>query len=529
MVGFDLFAPLTKIGREQYEAIWADFLSREFHPDFLLFWIFAVLLFYWGQKSGRFPFFRAGRVLPWRILCFAGACSFVLLCVWQETGEVAHFEDEFSYLYQASAIARGSYPGVRIPQQLKETFETEYIYFNEDGVLVGVYPVGYPLFLGLLVRCGLGAQTPIILFVLNFLLLWWFFRTVFSKRRVLPWIFAASSPFFLCFSAYYFSQALVLSLVLMILIRRAKRLSYRGDYFLSSCLFLVRPSDGLIVALALLVHQRLKKDTHWLDPVFFLVLLPIHFLHQYFTSGDYFTSTYRVFSEHIQYGYGSFVGVEAAWGFNLSQAFENLWLALLSLNETLLGWPQLSLLPIVLYFLFQGVSRIKTHQIDGFVLLLCLIWFGFYFNYFYPGITFGPRFHYPLIPAFFYLSTVGISSRRSLKLLISGACLISFLCLPAWKGKLHNSGGTLSFPLKDLSSKFGFEPKENDVYIVPEIPTHQHERQLLTHLYHLNDPFELENLRFISEKDYRRNPKWFEQKYKNRLRRMLLVNQDSSE
>ncbi len=503
---FGLFSRISEDGEVFYSHFWNEFWDRIFCWNFPFFILGLFLAFLaarrWRIRGGLSPRFQEIGTILWAIPLFL-ALWFVVS--WN--GGVPHFEDEFSNLYQARTISTGTYPGVVIPSELQNTFQTGFLKLASGGRLLGPYPVGFPLFLAPLDLLGLLERAQIILVGANLLVLFLLCRSCFSPRRIFPPLLLSISPFFLIHSSFLFSQSLSLMLVNIVLLRRAKNKDLGPDYLISSFLFLARPLDGLILFCALLIWQwRVQPSRRWF-PLLFLVYLPLHFLHQKIHTGYWMKSTYHISMPFFTLGYGPEIGVAIPFGFNLQVAFENLGLTLLTLNETLWGWPACSVLP-VLGFLWKS-PRAGWHRqpVYGFSILLGTLWFAFYFNLFYPGLVVGPRYHQPLIGVFLLMTCRFLFSWREWRPVVGLAILIAALRLSSFA--VENAGGVLSFPER------GRELHSGVVYLAPSKGPGG--KSIFRSFHHFNDPFDWEKLHFLASEDYAANEAWCRERWADKL------------
>ncbi len=513
MIAFDPFAKLSDAGILEYSAQWHSWVLREFNPYFLLYWILLVLLIWLiRNKKVVIPdldskWLRWATVLIPTLVC----AGFVVF----QTGGVPHFEDEFAYGFQAKLIASGDFEGLVIPKQLKHTFAVPNVFMNTEGRLVGIYSIGYPLFLTPFAFFDCLWLAPIVLFILNLGLLLRIVQTVFSNRRWVPWLAVCFNPWFCAFSSWYFSQLLTLLLVNCILLRRLQNKPYLVDGFLLGVLAITRLPDAVIVFLAICIVRLREKDFRLYDLIGGLPFLFLHFLQQKWVTGSWFLTTYEVFSKYHKMGFGTDIGIHEPWGFNLWQALENLGLALLSLNEVLFGFPALGLLPLII-FCFRGGWVLK--RMGGmYLIVLPCVWVAFYFFYFYPGILLGPRFHFPLLGCLLLLSLAGMLRFRMSQRLAGAFILLGFLSVIYWQDVIKDSGGILTNPIKEM----GVSIVPGKVYIIMEPEVQLTRSVFIKPLYYnfwrYNDPWDPMNPIFVAERDFLEHKAWFFEHFKDRL------------
>ena len=267
--------------------------------------------------------------------------------------------------------------------------------------------------------------------------------------------------------------------------------------------------------------QKISR-IQWLSPLLMLAAFPLHFLNQKWITGSYLEPTYSVFSRWHKLGFSPDVGILEPWGFNITQAIKNLTLVFLSLNDTLFGWPALGLLPVALAAWFFWTKRTAPHleRMLSFTFLLLCFWFGFYFVYFYPGICLGPRFHFPLFPFFIVISSYGILSLGRFRAAIGMLTLLSLWNCFQWQGRLRDSGGVLSDPMKTIRLIHNEVLDTSTIYVIKEDEDQLQDvtqRSLFSQFHRLNDPFDLQHPKFIKFSDFESHREWFIKKYGERF------------
>jgi len=502
-----LFSSILPDGEIFYGFFWQTFFDRLFSWNFPYFWGSALLI---GLLACRFDW--RGPVFPkWakclRSLAIALPIALFLWFTCMETGNTPHLEDEITNLYQARIISTGTYPGIIVPIELKNTFQTGFLRIASNGRLLGIYPPGFPIILAALDLVSLLPWAQFILLVVNLWVMYWLFSKFFSSRRVLPWLLLSTSPLFEHHSVFLFSQSLSLLLVNLVWLRRIQQKPFGTDYLLCSFLFLARPLDGLLLVSAIFCWQIHQQGRFPRESSGFLTFIPLYLLNQKIQTGAWFASTYHLVQPFFSLGYGTNIGIAIPFGFNLFQAIDNLSLILLAFNETLLGWPAASLIPVILFYWIGSRKGWLQRPGMGFAALLTLFWFFGYFNLFHSGLLIGPRYHQPLVAVLLVQSCVFIFSRRYWRPVVLMFCLVGFwnlFCHP-----LRDFAGVLSFPEKEFSLL------KDRVYVVPDLPLGG--KDLYRSFFSLNDLFHIETLRFINERDFCEHPEFFRARFGERL------------
>ena len=526
MFAFEPLSPITEWGAKSYDAQWSLWFSREFSLNFYLYWLLLAFLFYVVGKL-RFNLRLASRkIMMIRRILVLFPALFCWYGIEFQTLGFGHYEDEISYIYQARLLANGKPEGLLIPKEIVNSYSVPNIWVNQEGRLVGSYAIGYPMLLAPFEWLGWRAFFPVLLCFLSTLIIFRILGLCFSSRRIIPYLLVGFNPWFASFSVYFFSQSAMLLVCSFILLRRLKQLSFTLDWILIAVAILIRPPDALILATTLgswqlITYYRNEQKisrAQWFSPLFMLGAFPLHFLNQKWITGSYFEPTYSVFSSLHKLGFAADVGILQPWGYNLAQAFKNLSLVLLSLNDSLFGWPALSLLPILLAGWFSKVRKPSPihRRMLLFASLVLVFWFGFYFLYFYPGICFGPRFHFPLFPFFIVLSAYGILCLAKMRLVFGLLTLLSLWNCFQWQERLKDSGGVLSDPIQLIEARHRMILDESRIYLIKDEDNpgaDVTQRSLFSQFHHLNDPFDLDNPRFLRFSDYQGNPAWFNSRY----------------
>ncbi|MFZ2960784.1 MAG: hypothetical protein WA705_28235 [Candidatus Ozemobacteraceae bacterium] len=524
-----LFFTLSSDGEIFYGHFWLTFFNAIFSWYFPVFWGIAIFIGFIARRyhlrgpvvlTRRSRHFLKTFAMLWPFLVF-------LWFTFNQTGAVPHMEDELTILYQARTISTGTYPGVRVPDELRNTFQAGFLKIASGGRLLGIYPPGFPLVLSVFDLVGILKWASFLLLAANLWILSRILNAFFSSRRVFPWLLLCCSSFFLLHSVFLFSQSVSLFLVNVVWLRRIQEKPLIEDYLISSFLFLTRPLDGLLLFVTLFIWQIFLQQKSspeetknggtagrgifgnrfpW-ESLGFLVFIPVCLLHQKIHTGDWFESTYHLVFPRVNLFYGPDIGMAIPFGFNLSQAFKNFALTLLSLNETLFGWPCASLLPLLFFYREARAKGWLNRPGMSFAVILSAVWFFGYFHFFFPGIVIGPRFHQPLIGVFLVQSCIFIFSKRFWRPVTLFLCLMGLINLFSYS--LLNFAGVLSFPEKE------FKLISDRIYVVPERP--RLGKELFRSFFTFNDVFDLEKLRFIHERDYLANPGYFLLRYGNRL------------
>ncbi|MEW6600302.1 MAG: glycosyltransferase family 39 protein, partial [Nitrospirota bacterium] len=212
--------------------------------------------------------------------------------------------DEYNYLYQAEIFSMGKI-FIEVPDRFRPFVET-YVLLKDDR-LFSKYPPGFPLILSLGVLLNIsGIINPLVALIT--LIILYSFATTFcdTKYGLLAVILMSTTPYFLAYSASYFSQptALLLTAIIFFLVRKFE-ITSRDSYlpllgFFSGFLFLTRPLDAfcaMMPAYLYLSYILFKKNSlnKILYPILtFMVIFTLFLTYNYFLIGKISIATYPI-------------------------------------------------------------------------------------------------------------------------------------------------------------------------------------------------------------------------------------------
>lgn len=246
---------------------------------------------------------------------------------------MAHIEDEMAFVWQAQAIAGGSYILPSPPEP--DSFWVPFV-IDRDGMRFGKYPLGWPVLLSFGVRLGIRAWINPLLAGLAVWLTYRLGKRILSESvGLLAAVLTITSPFFLMNSGSLLSHpfGLVLSAAFALAWvhnfgdrRRTPIWLLTITAGLTLGLFaLTRPYTALGVALPFGVHgailvwrgdRRLRTHLLALGGVALLLSL-LHFVWQFALTGEALTSPYTLWWEYDKVGFGEGFGRS---GHNLQRA-----------------------------------------------------------------------------------------------------------------------------------------------------------------------------------------------------------------
>lgn len=320
-------------------------------------------------------------------------CTLVSLCIFKTHALVV---DEVVYLFQAKVFLEGRFAAPA--PELPGFFQVHFMAIKEDRWF-GIFFPGYSLVLslGLLIHKNPYFINPILSGILVFLTMlitkkWFNYST-----SLITGLICLISPFFLFQGASYFSHILsaifVLSSVYFFLETLHTKSAWTSFGFGVSLglLEITRPMSAIVIiifCLILLMHRLKIKEIHisyilkyfWIALLGFGPFIVFHFFYNYRLVDNAF---------YLPRDYG--MGGE---DFSLHYLWKNSLLNLIALSVDFLGAPIISLIPFLLF-------SISQHKLAKPFLWLVIINFICYGLYSFHGISYGPRFHFELMPFIF--------------------------------------------------------------------------------------------------------------------------------
>ncbi len=330
--------------------------------------------------------------------------------------KIPHIQDEIVYLFQAKVIAMGKLYAV--PNRLGEFFDYEFV-IEEGGKWYGKYFFGFPLLLSLGVILGcpwivnplIGAVVIIVIFFIG--------KEFLDKNteRFLP-LLCLLSPFYLFMCATYLSHpsALLFSYIFILyFLKSFKNGSWRYPFFSGAALgfnFNIRPYDSILIATPFFVYGlyclmakkiRIKQVLFFI--LAFVLFLILFLLYNFTLTGNAFQTPFNKYCPTDHLGFGKEVGLPylKEYGHTFLDGLNNTRNNLKKISEGLLGWPVLTILLIILPFLFK--SKNKWDWISFFSFFVVV--FGYFF-YYLDGIAFGARYYFITLPMLLILTIRGI-------------------------------------------------------------------------------------------------------------------------
>ena len=256
-------------------------------------YVFFVLLF----KNRLIKLYQACKIKPEIFLIVFLFFLFIFLgfVAYVPFKDYPYSIDEYNFLYQAKIYSQG-----RLYLEVPETYKpfVESYMILRDGKLFSKYPPGFPLILSIGVLLNHpGLTNPLIATTTLFILFCFVKSFLGSKYGLLSVILMASTPYFIAYSASYYSQptALLLTVLIFLLVRKYE-ITHKNLYlpfigFFAGYSFLTRPLDSFCVvvpAYAYLTYvmykdKRLRKIIY---PIFtFAIVFALFLLYNYILIG----------------------------------------------------------------------------------------------------------------------------------------------------------------------------------------------------------------------------------------------------
>lgn len=322
--------------------------------------------------------------------------------------------DEYNYLYQAKIFTKGIL-FIEVPEKF-ESFREEYMVLK-DNKLFSKYPPGFPLLLSIGALLNIAGLINPLIAIITLITLYYFVKTLLgTKYGLLSVILMSTTPYFLGYSASFFSQPTSLLLTTLIFFSvRQYELSSKGIYLLllgifSGYSFLTRPLDSFCVLvpsyfyLMYLLYKRkdLKKASY---PIFtFVTIFALFLTYNYILTGKISIATYPIVT-------GEFKVVDP----HTEGFFDNLKSISISYVKNGVEWiPEL----LFRYFLIPTALFVPLFAIFGFfkfkskwkwILILNFLMLIFFYNFHagYGWPQYGARYYYSGFISLVILATVG--------------------------------------------------------------------------------------------------------------------------
>ncbi len=325
-----------------------------------------------------------------------------------------HLEDEYAYVWQAQAIARGKFILPSPPE-----FDQFFVPFvvDHDGQRFGKYPLGWPVVLSFGERIGLR-------FLVNPMLaglaVWLTYRLGKKTLGGLCGLLAAgltlTSPIFLMRSGMLLSHPWGLVLSAILAISWLDIVDEQNDAhgwlpvlsagFALGALALSRPLTALGVALPFAIHGLIMfwRGTPFVRQrviivgIMALAIGSLHFLWQYTLTGDLLRNPYTLWWEYDKIGFGPGHGLFEG-GHTLKQALTNTKLSLVEVGRDLFGWGIFSWI-FIPFGLWSARRQKVSWLIFGVAMGLIFVYLAYWIS--------GARYYYEGLYAITLFSAAGI-------------------------------------------------------------------------------------------------------------------------
>jgi len=331
---------------------------------------------------------------------------------------IPHLEDEFAYLWQARAYARGNLtlPTPEFPKSFLIPFVVDF-----QGQRFSKYPPGWPAVLSLGVRAGIESWVnPLLAGLATWLTYQLGKRTLGEKSALLGILLLGSSPLFLIQAGSLLSHMWSLVLATGFFLcwldsveEEAKPAGWLSSLAGGLCLgtlVLTRPLTAAAVALPfafqgirLLLQSPVgKRYRILLIGGTTLVLVGIFFLWQYALTGSLITNPYTLWWPYDKFGFGAGHGVTAG-GHSLVQGLRNTNFSLQVASSDLFGWPRLSWI-----FLPFGLWATRKKPLVYYAASITASLVIVYLAYWVSSWLLGSRYYFEALPGLALLSAAGM-------------------------------------------------------------------------------------------------------------------------
>ena len=321
--------------------------------------------------------------------------------------------DEYNFLYQAKIFANGKL-FLKVPETYRP-FVEQYMILR-DGKLFSKYPPGFPLILsiGVLLKYP-GLINPLISVATLFILFGFVKSLLGPKYGLVSVILMSTTPYFLAYSASYYTHptALMLTTLLFFGVRKyeitKKDLYLPVIGFVAGYSFLTRPLDSfcaVVPAYAYLAYvmykeKSLKKIIYPIST--FAILFSVFVAYNHLLTKKVSIAAYPVLRGEFQivdiYKKNILSNIASVISNYMSNGIENLPILLIKY----LFVPCVFFIPLFAIFgAFKFISKWKWLLISNYVMLILL------YN-FHPGLgwpTYGARYYYSGFVSLVVLATV---------------------------------------------------------------------------------------------------------------------------
>lgn len=331
------------------------------------------------------------RALPWVLGAMVAALGLRVVVL----GSIPHIPDEATYLFQARLLAEGVATAPVPDPGLVEALEIPFTTVHE-GRWIGAFPPGWPAVLAGALRLGVPWLPNLLLLGVGLLLVRrWASRHFGAEVGAVALVLGATSPFLLWPAASGMADLLALVGVLGAVTLFEEDLPFPAGLACGVAV-LARPASVFFLAGAALWTLAFDPPRRRRAGTVALGGLPAALAWlawNHATTGSALTTAYGLAAPAPGFLSGQATYQGLALRHDLVAAVVNLGMNLGSLGADLLGWPSLSLLPVLVGALACGGWR-RGGMLRGGLAGMVL---G-YATYFHPGMAYGPRFYLPAAP-----------------------------------------------------------------------------------------------------------------------------------
>lgn len=362
---------------------------------------------------------------------------------------VPHVQDSIVQYFQAKVFAAGR---LTVPSPARPEFFDMQFVLDRNGVRFGKYLFGQSVFPWVGLVLGVPWLINPVLGGISLVLIYLLAKDLFGDRTArLATLLVMTSPFYLFLHSSFLSHPQSL-LCITLCILCALRMPASGDarYPLTAgaafgLAFNIRPLSAVLISFPVLIFvlvsaarrpRLLRKLILFSLPA--LVMLSCFLLYNKAVFGDYLTTGYELYDPHSGFGFGPEKGEATISrdghtrpGHTPFKGLKDVVKMGFALSKDLFGWPDLSLLFVVLLFL---CSRTDLRERLLAASLVCFA--AGYFFYWGTGysICFGPRYYLSCVPMLVLLTARGMEK--------TAAGLQSLMARTRW-GRTCNPAGAI--------------------------------------------------------------------------------------
>ena len=309
--------------------------------------------------------------------------------------------NEYSYLYQAKILSKSKL-FIEVSEVFRPFKETYMVL--KDGKLFSQYPPGFPLILAIGVVLNVPGLINPLIAILTSLVMYCFVQSILNKKyALLASLLMSTTPYFLAYSASYYSHstALLMTVLIFFILRKYETSSHTIFLCLyglvSGYSFITRPVDSFCVIVPTFVYlvYILYKNRQLAKVGYFVLMFGLVFsafiIHNYLLTNTISVAVYpvvkgafRIVDEHAQ-GF-----VENLYSISIDYLKNGGRIIPLFLGKYLLIQVGLLIPFLAIFGFFNFKSIWKWILLSNFALLI--LTYNFHYGFAWP--EYGTRYYY---------------------------------------------------------------------------------------------------------------------------------------